>query len=110
MLLPALPCAPPRIAFIRCGGVSYSATKPWRPRPRCLMSLQAKLASPLHRLARLFARSSEPARAPKGWQPIGATDAADIFIVAYPKSGITWLQNMVAAAIFGVDPQQTPDG
>jgi Sulfotransferase domain len=73
------------------------------------MSLQAKLASRLHRLARLFARSAEPARAPKGWQPICATDAADIFIVAYPKSGITWLQNMVAAALFGLDPEQTPD-
>ncbi len=74
------------------------------------MTYQAKLVSRLHRLARVFARSSEPPRAPKGWQPICATAAADIFIVAYPKSGITWLQNMVAAAMFGLNPQNTPDG
>ena len=74
------------------------------------MAIQAKLASRLHRLACMFARPSEPARAPAGWQPIGATDPADVFIVAYPKSGITWLQNMVAAAIYGLDPKHTPDG
>jgi hypothetical protein len=73
------------------------------------MAIQAKLASRFRRLARMFARPAEPARAPTGWQPICATDPADIFIVAYPKSGITWLQNMVAAAIFGLDPEHTPD-
>ena len=33
----------------------------------------------------------------------------DIFIVGYPKSGNTWLQNLIAAVIYGIDPDYTPD-
>jgi hypothetical protein len=41
--------------------------------------------------------------------PIYVTDPEDIFIVGYPKSGNTWMQNLAAAIAFGVDPRVTPD-
>ena len=34
----------------------------------------------------------------------------NVFIVAYPKSGITWFQCLIAGAIYGLDPRQAPDG
>jgi hypothetical protein len=46
---------------------------------------------------------------PPGWQPITQTEPADVFLVAYPKSGITWFQAMVAGALYGLDPQRAPD-
>jgi hypothetical protein len=52
----------------------------------------------------------EPSTLPRGWQPIAETDPTDVFIVAYPKSGITWFQAMVAGAIYGLDPERAPDG
>jgi hypothetical protein len=33
----------------------------------------------------------------------------DIFIVGYPKSGNTWLQNVVASLVYGVDASLAPD-
>jgi len=33
----------------------------------------------------------------------------DVFIVGYPKSGNTWMQNLVAGIVYGVDPQYAPD-
>lgn len=41
--------------------------------------------------------------------PIYRTDPEDIFIVGYPKSGNTWMQNLVAGIVFGIDPRLTPD-
>jgi hypothetical protein len=32
----------------------------------------------------------------------------DVFIVAYPKSGVTWFQNLVAGAVYGVNPRFGP--
>src|ERR1017187_5491754 len=40
---------------------------------------------------------------------IDRTNPEDIFIVGYPKSGNTWIQNMVAGVVFGVNPVLTPD-
>jgi hypothetical protein len=60
------------------------------------------------RFRSLFSRPAVPS-APAGWRSITATDAADVFLVAYPKSGITWLQAMVAGAIYGLDPERAPD-
>lgn len=33
----------------------------------------------------------------------------DVFLVGYPKSGNTWLQNLVAGLIYGIDTQYLPD-
>ena len=69
------------------------------------MPITSRIAA---RFSRLFTRPAVQV-VPPGWQPIMATDPADVFIVAYPKSGITWLQNMVAATLYGLDPQRAPD-
>src|SRR5207244_4155349 len=47
--------------------------------------------------------------APPDTQPTTASHPHAVFLVAYPKSGITWLQAMVAGAIYGLDPQRAPD-
>lgn len=44
-----------------------------------------------------------------GLSSIRQTEPEDIFIVGYPKSGNTWMQNLVAGMVFGVDPHFTPD-
>lgn len=41
--------------------------------------------------------------------PINETSEEDVFLVGYPKSGNTWLQNLVAGAVYGVDPAYAPD-
>ena len=73
------------------------------------MSIPARIASRLRRIARRWTPPPEPAPVPPGWQAIAQTEPADVFIVAYPKSGMTWFQNLVAGAIYGFDPEQTPD-
>src|SRR5262249_29872529 len=40
---------------------------------------------------------------------IDEPEPEDIFIVGYPKSGNTWMQNLVAGLVFGVDPHLAPD-
>lgn len=41
--------------------------------------------------------------------PITETRDEDIFIAGYPKSGNTWMQNLVAGLLFGIDPVFLPD-
>lgn len=41
--------------------------------------------------------------------PITEFVEEDVFIVGYPKSGNTWVQNLVAGVIYGVDPEHAPD-
>lgn len=44
-----------------------------------------------------------------GFRRITDFDAKDIFVVGYPKSGNTWVQNLIAGAVYGVDLELTPD-
>lgn len=54
-------------------------------------------------------RAERKARTLTGLSAICETEPEDIFIVGYPKSGNTWMQNLVAGLVFGVDPHLTPD-
>jgi hypothetical protein len=42
-------------------------------------------------------------------RPIGSSEPGDIWIAGYPKSGNTWFQNLVAAAVYGVMGEHVPD-
>lgn len=65
------------------------------------------IRSLVRRLAAIL-RPAEPL-VPNQLRPIAATEPADVFLVAYPKSGVTWLQSLVAGAVYGLDPGQAPD-
>ena len=41
--------------------------------------------------------------------PISETHPRDIFIAGYPKSGNTWMQNLIAGVQFGIDTSLLPD-
>lgn len=51
----------------------------------------------------------KPQAIPTGFVPMGSFSEYDVFIAGYPKSGNTWLQLMVAALVYGLDPQTAPD-
>ncbi len=53
-------------------------------------------------------RSSEETYGRADLTRIDYTDPDDIFIVGYPKSGNTWMQNLVASVVFWNDPRLTP--
>ena len=38
--------------------------------------------------------------------PINETQKDDIFIAAYPKSGVTWMQNLIACLLLGANPDK----
>jgi hypothetical protein len=42
---------------------------------------------------------------PPGARRIGDYEAEDLFIIGFPKSGHTWMQNLVAQALFGSDSE-----
>jgi hypothetical protein len=44
-----------------------------------------------------------------GLTPIEQTDPADIFIAGYPKSGNTWMQNLIAGVVYQLDPEHLSD-
>lgn len=44
-----------------------------------------------------------------GCYPIDYSEPADIFVTGYPKSGHTWMQHILCAMVFGVDPALCPD-
>ncbi len=46
---------------------------------------------------------------PPGCTPMGQFDPGDVFIVGYPKSGNTWVQNLLAALNYGLDLTLAPD-
>ncbi|MEM9410542.1 MAG: sulfotransferase domain-containing protein [Planctomycetota bacterium] len=45
----------------------------------------------------------------EGFLPIDESLADDIFLVGYPKSGNTWMQNLLAGLLFRVNTQYLPD-
>lgn len=47
--------------------------------------------------------------AENGLRPIGEIMPADIVVCGFPRSGHTWLQNLIAGIAFGVDPEFAPD-
>jgi hypothetical protein len=55
------------------------------------------------RLKAAFGRGS--AAAPKGFTLITEYDPQDIFIASYPKSGVTWFQELISAVVYGVMPE-----
>ncbi len=60
----------------------------------------------LRNLSRL--RGCTPRSATDPW-PIRQTLPQDVFITGYPKSGNTWVQNLLAGALWGADPALAPD-
>lgn len=54
-------------------------------------------------------RFEQKVRQRTGLYPMHLSDPEDIFVVGYPKSGNTWMQNLAAAIAFGTDPHLTPD-
>jgi hypothetical protein len=58
--------------------------------------------------AAVLAALPQPAL-PEGYSPIGNFAEEDVFIVGYPKSGNTWMQCLLAGAIYGVDLELAPD-
>ena len=53
-------------------------------------------SKPIAQVKTIFARKL-------GFLPTTETDTDDIFIVGYPKSGNTWMQNMTAAILYGIN-------
>lgn len=43
------------------------------------------------------------------YSPIGDIRAEDIIIVGFPKSGNTWMQNLIAGVLYGIDTTFLPD-
>ncbi|WP_026753230.1 sulfotransferase domain-containing protein [Sediminibacter sp. Hel_I_10] len=41
--------------------------------------------------------------------PIEKTEPQDIYIAGFPKSGNTWMQNLIAGVVFGIDTALLPD-
>lgn len=41
--------------------------------------------------------------------PVESTRPEDIFLCGFPRSGNTWMQNLVAGVVYGLDPHLIPD-
>src|SRR3977135_3104362 len=41
--------------------------------------------------------------------PVSRTDPTDIFIAGYPKSGNTWMQNLIVGVAYNLDPEHLSD-
>jgi hypothetical protein len=60
-------------------------------------------------IERSRAQLAEEIRSLTGQLPITELDERDIFLVGFPKSGSTWMQNLAAGVLYGIDPELTPD-
>jgi hypothetical protein len=47
--------------------------------------------------------------AENGLRPIRDTLPSDIFVCSYPRSGVTWFQNLIAGVVHGIDPSIAHD-
>lgn len=96
-------------------------TRPWTlcyPRGPRWAALRARPVSSFRErcvssFSRLF-RSSSRQKAIRelvgsGYRPIGQCEPEDVFIAGYPKSGNTWVQLLVAAMQFELNPAAVPD-
>ena len=81
-------------------------------------TVRALLASPAQAAASNSAPAAPPAPVlaalprpalPEGCSPIAKFAEEDIFVVGYPKLGNTWVQCLLAGAIYGVDLELAPD-
>lgn len=52
---------------------------------------------------------SNPTLDRENFLPISKTYDNDIFIAGYPKSGNTWMQNLISGILFGIDTAYLPD-
>jgi len=59
--------------------------------------------------SRLLDESFSQRLAATGLAPIGETAPDDIFIAGYPKSGNTWMQNLLSGVAFGLDASLVSD-
>ncbi len=54
-------------------------------------------------------KENSPITGNPNWSSIKEIKEDDIFIVAYPKSGMTWFQNILTGIVYGIDPALSPD-
>ncbi len=88
-----------REAFIRSLPLRLRARN--FPRKKAVESLISKYV-----LSTVFAA---PIRVATGLVPITRVDERDVYVVAFPRSGITWFQNILAGVVYGIDPEYAPD-
>jgi hypothetical protein len=60
-------------------------------------------------IAQPGAQLAKEIRSLTGQLPITEFDERDIFLAGFPKSGNTWMQNLAAGVLYGIDPELTPD-
>jgi hypothetical protein len=74
-------------------------------------TLVRRLVKPLLRPVRPLIRREVEARVALFTKhtPIEQIDENDVFIAGYPKSGNTWMQNLITGLVFGMDMRFVPD-
>lgn len=66
----------------------------------------------LHKVSRIFRSDADEEPSPalrSDEHAIGDTQPQDVFIAGYPKSGNTWMQQLISGVIYGIDTRHLPD-